>query len=276
MEWHEIIKLSTANIIVGKKGSGKSCLAYWLTDTISQKQNLLPIIVGFPREKQYLLPEGYAIKELDEALGTENAILLIDEGTTTLPAGGKLDELVKSMSALSRQRNQIIILIFHASRDIGSKILRGIDAIIIKEPSHRQIEFGSKNDWFQNLLIKAKAELSKLDERRKFAYVDSEDPEFRGIMENPKPSFWSEELSKAWAGLEVSSMTVKPRYTGLERKEPRGIYTDSDKPGFFPVKGVGSPGGDWELVNTYDFKHRTSYIYRNKKTGEEKAISVLK
>jgi hypothetical protein len=38
---------------------------------------------------------------------------------------------------------------------------------------------------------------------REFTYVDSEDPEFRGVVKNPLCSFWSEALSKAWKGVDL-------------------------------------------------------------------------
>jgi len=201
--WHEIIKPSTVNIIVGQKGHGKSALAYYLVEDIAPKHKLLPIIVGFPREKQSLLPDGYVIKDIEDALVTENAMILVDEGTTQLPAGGKLEEFVKACSSLSRQREQIILFIFHSSRDIGSRILRGIDAVIIKEPSRRQIQQGAKDKWFRETLIAAKEQISKQEkDKRQYSYVDSENPDYTGLLENPLPSFWNEDLSKAWRGMQ--------------------------------------------------------------------------
>jgi len=47
-----------------------------------------------------------------------DGVILIDEGTTTIPAGAKLEKMVKGYVALSQQRNQIILFIFHASSDV--------------------------------------------------------------------------------------------------------------------------------------------------------------
>lgn len=206
MQWKQIIRPATVNIILGKKGSGKSALGYWLIDTMAQEYALTPTIVGFPKGKQHLLPQDYVVKSLDEALTMENAILLVDEGTTMIPAGQRLDELVKSFIALSRQRNQLILFIFHASRDVGSKIMRGIDIIIAKQPSQRQIEYGAKTSWFKQFLMQAKSAFNDIKgDRRRFAYVDSEEPEFRGMLPNPIPSFWSEDLSKAWGSVSLDN-----------------------------------------------------------------------
>ena len=204
IKWQDIITPSTVTVFVGKKGSGKSGLGYFLLEILHDEYNLIPVVAGFPREKQYLLPSDFVIKDLDEALDTENAIIFIDEGTTLLPAGQKLDEIVKMFIALSRQRNQIVLFAFHASRDIGSKILRGVDIIVVKKPSKRQIEHGSKTAWWSIFLNEAAAEFSKIkDDKRKYAYVDCEEPEFRGMLKNPLPIFWGEELSRAYAGISL-------------------------------------------------------------------------
>ena len=204
MEWNELIRLSTVNLIIGYKGRGKSGLAYYLMETIAPKYDLLPLVVNFPREKQSLLPANYAVKDLEDALSTEKAMILVDEGTTQLPAGGKLEDFIKGASSLSRQRDQIILFVFHTSRDVGSRILRGLDTVMIKEPSRRQIEQGAKDKWFRSLLEKAKQELqAQPGKRYKWTYVESEEPDFQGVLKNPLPSYWSEDLSKAWGGVSL-------------------------------------------------------------------------
>ena len=205
--WHQIIQPSTVNVILGKKGTGKSALAYWLTEELAQEHHLTPIIINLPRERQSLLPDHYLVDELGEMPALSDAIVLIDEGTTMLPAGrAKLEDMVKGYVALSRQRNQIILFVFHSSADVGSRILRDVDAVLLKEPSSRQIRYGAKDKYLRELLTEAKKEFKDLRDNGKntkaFSFVDCEEPEFRGMLENPLPSFWSDELSKAWAGVD--------------------------------------------------------------------------
>jgi len=42
-------------------------------------------VVNFPRDKRHLLPDNFVIKDLDEAMLTEDSVVLVDEGTTFLP-----------------------------------------------------------------------------------------------------------------------------------------------------------------------------------------------
>lgn len=206
--WHDLIKPTTVNIILGRKGTGKSALGYYLLETVGREHSLLPIVVNLPKAKQELLPNSFRIKSLEEVKRAPNSIVLIDEGTTTLPAGqAKLEEMIKGFQALSRQRNQIIIFIFHASSDVGSRILRGVDTILLKEPSKRQIQHGSKDNWWHDLLLEAKGKFKTVadmgEDKRKYTYVDCEEPELRILLVNPLCSFWTEELSCAWAGTEI-------------------------------------------------------------------------
>lgn len=227
MNWQDLIAPGTVNLVLGKKGRGKSALAYYLLELLSPLHQLLPVVVNFPQERQSLLPDIYIIKGLEDALFTENAIVLIDEGTTQLPAGNRLEELIKACSSLSRQRNQILLFVFHASRDVGSRILRGMDTVMVKEPSRRQIEQGSKDKWFRLLLEAARREIRVIEgERRGWTYVDADDPEFRGLMENPLPTFWTDGLSTVWRGVAVAASQDTVRFVPPPRVERELTFTE--------------------------------------------------
>ncbi len=187
--WSEIIKPPKVVIIFGKRGGGKTALGMYLLEEAGKDFNFLSVVVNFPRSKQELLPPSFVIKTLEEIKSCDSSVILIDEGSTLIPAGqAKLEEMIKAFSALSRQREQIIILIFHATADVGTRILRGVDTLIFKEPSLRQIQWGSKDEILRELLLEAKEKLA--NRGAQYCYVDSEDPEFRGVLENSLPSFW--------------------------------------------------------------------------------------
>jgi len=221
--WVDLVRPATVSVILGKKGSGKSGLAYYLADLAEKEYQLQPIVVNLHPDRQSLLPPNYGIATLDEIKDTGDLIAIIDEGTTMIPAGGqKLEEIVKGFSALSRQRNQVLLFIFHASSDAGSRVLRGVDNIFLKEPSLRQIQHGAKDAWWKDLLVEAKQEFRRIREvagnpkpmtclkcrepacpacPKEHVFVDSEEPEFRGFLKNGLADFWSHELSCAWAGV---------------------------------------------------------------------------
>lgn len=203
--WSAVAMPPKVIIILGYVGKGKSALAYSLAEILVQTHGLRGVVVNLPAACRDLLPSSFSVQPLESIGACNNSVVIIDEGTTTLPAGNRMEDLIKGHSSLCRQRNQTIIFIFHSSRDAGSRILRGVGPILIKEPSRRQIQFGSKNTWMRCLLEQAKTQFDSIkktgDDVRKYTYVDSEDPDYAGLMENPLPSFWSDGLSKAWSGI---------------------------------------------------------------------------
>jgi len=204
--WDQIVKPPLVACILGKVGTGKSALAYWLAERASKKHNLLPVVVNLPRDKKKLLPENWATASLEEAKDIEDSVLIVDEGTTLMPAGSKkLADMVKGFLALRRQKGQLVILIFHASSDVDARILRGVDTILLKKPSKRQVAYGAKDNWMVQILSEARKQFNNLTEtgedERKYTYVDSEEPEFQGLLQSGLCSFWTEELSKAYAGV---------------------------------------------------------------------------
>jgi len=253
--WLEIIKPPKVIIILGYVGKGKSGLAYYLAEMLVKECDFLGVVVNLPLNRASLLPNNFVVKQLEEVEYSENSVVIIDEGTTKLPAGNKMEELIKGYSSLCRQRNQVIILVFHSSRDAGSRILRGIGPIMIKEPSRRQIQFGSKDNWMKGLLERAKEKFKTIREMgndvREFVFVDSEEPEYQGIMKNKLPSFWSEDLSKAWAGTDQTPVRpVKPALIEIIEDPPQ---LSPDEAGSFQLQPL-LPNYSQELILAIEAK----------------------
>lgn len=217
-KWTQLVRPETANIIIGKRGAGKSGIAYYLQEECSREFGLIPAVCNFPPGKEHLLPKECRVIDFNDLDTADNSVIIIDEGTTQIPAGQrKLEEFVKGCQALCRQRNQIILLIFHASSDVGSRILRGIDTIIVKYPSHRQVQWGSKDPYSKGLLEEARSRIPRVrgknglvEPDRHYALVDCESPEYRGMMVNGLPSYWSDALSRAWSGARMG-VAICPR-----------------------------------------------------------------
>ena len=97
-QWYDLIRPTTVNVILGKKGGGKSGLGFFLLEHIGNHYGLPPFIVNLPRERATLMPSNFGVINLDQVNTTMNSIILIDEGTTMLPAGqAKLEEISKDI-----------------------------------------------------------------------------------------------------------------------------------------------------------------------------------
>jgi hypothetical protein len=202
--WTDIIKPESSNLIVGDLRTGKTGLAYWMLEHFSQLYRLIPIVVGFPKNKRYLLPEKIIpIDTVAEVKEWNDAVIFMDEGDIQLPLEKyKVREHMIEFLSLPGQRNQILLIAFHFPRLVMSRYLPYFHSIILKRPPFlRQYASKSKNDILSKMMDDAESGFLKLDTQDivKNSYVISSKLRWQGMIGNPLPSFWTPELSKAWA-----------------------------------------------------------------------------
>ena len=231
--WDKIIKPKSCNMILGDVGAGKSGLAYFLLERYSQKYNLTPAVVGIPRNKRSLLPDNIEFLDgPDDVKNHENVIVLIDEADKQIPFQNlKMREQVTDFLMMYRQREMIMLLAFHYPRLVLSTYLPSFSTFLLKRPPYL-IEFASKSkgDTLYQLMMKAEERFADMvppgwepDEDQmqpleviRNTFVVAPRIRYQGMLVNPTPSYWSDELSKIWAGKSESSKPSEPNYsTGL-------------------------------------------------------------
>jgi hypothetical protein len=252
--WDNVILLESSFLIMGDKRTGKSALAYWLLERYSHKYDLLPAVVGLPREKQYLLPKNFVIKDHpDECATLENAIIFIDEAGLQLPIEDtKAREYVVNFLSLPGHRNQILLLAFHFPKLVLSRYLPFFDGFLVKRPPYL-LEFAGKrqNDVFTQMMIKAEerfeeiprcgkcrycAEGASCEQVRMRTYVVAPRIRWQGMLENPLSSFWQDELSKVWAGTEIDKPTGQVEMFSTAHGMTKGwLADDPEKRTTYPV-----------------------------------------
>jgi len=207
--WDRVIQPNSSYLIVGDVGTGKSALAYYLLETYSQKYDLLPAVVGLPREKQTLLPSNFIIlDDPSECTKHESTITFIDEADLQLPIEDtKARQYVINFLSLPRHRKQIFLLAFHFPRLVLGRYLPFFAAFLLKRPPYL-IEFASKrqNDALAEMMRRSEERFAELPSEAdivKHTYVVAPRIRWQGILENPLCSFWRQELSEVWAGAEV-------------------------------------------------------------------------
>lgn len=158
-EWDRIIQPASSYVILGDMDTGKSGLAYWLLERFSKKYNLLPAVVGFPREKAQLLPKDFATPSgPSECVGLEDSIVLIDEADLQLPIEDtKARKYVANFLSLPRHRNQIFLLAFHFPRLALGRYLPFFSGFLLKRPPYL-IEFASKRQGDELMQMMRRAE----------------------------------------------------------------------------------------------------------------------
>ena len=207
LNWRDIIDTRTVTLIIGKSGSGKTCLGQLIIEDFS---SVLPCcVVGLPREAALYLPDKIGVyPSLQEVpLGL---VILIDEGSFCFPSqniSAQMRKLLLESIILARQRRQTFIIIVQDSSYIDRHILRGVDNLIIREPAPLQSEFERRE--IREYIRKADEGFSSIEGNRKsLAYVAFSSKGFSGWVRTRKPTFWSEKLSNAYA-LSLSSNLIR-------------------------------------------------------------------
>lgn len=208
-QWDRVIQPHSSYLILGDVGTGKSGLAHWLLEKYSKKYDLLPGVVGLPRAKQDLIPSDFiVVDDPRECKRHENAILFIDEADLQLPMDAiKQKQYVVNFLSLPRQRHQIFLLAFHFPRLVMGTYLPFFRAFLLKRPPYLK-EFAGKDQSkiISEMMDKAEerfAELPSEDLVVRNTYVVAPRIRWQGMLENPLPSFWSQDLSEVWAGTEI-------------------------------------------------------------------------
>ncbi len=208
-KWSAVVPKPTSRaapclLITGDVGTGKSGLAYWLLERFSQEYGLLPVVVGFPRDRRELLPDNFVIASIQEVKDISDAVIFIDEADLQLPfTDSKFVPEVINFLNLPRHRQQILILAFHYPRLIRGTYLPSFSGFLLKRPPYL-LQFEGKKDSREltTMMERAEERFSELpeDDVVSYTYVVAPRLRWQGMLKNSLCSFWNEELSRAWSG----------------------------------------------------------------------------
>jgi len=264
-------------MIFGDVRSGKSCLGYGLLEHLSIEYNRDAYVFGLPKEKAHLLPPSITpIYTLDDL--AENTIVLFDEAYISFysrMSSSDVNKMMDTLAGLVGQKNILAIYITQQTRRLEIGVVSSVGWICSKRPSLLQSRFDRKElrgiikevyDEF-NVLVPPEG-MSKKDHQKRCTYVVSGD--FEGMIKNSNtpPSFWSEDLSKAFEGVSISSNTQKEEKAGglkMNEKQRECMLTKFAVNGFAVFDGEES-----ELVlRPRGMEERAEIVLRETPVGYE-------
>jgi len=219
--WLKIFSRYPVILILGAKGMGKSCLAFWLLEIMRYRGPCY--VYRLPGKGKRLIPPWLGIlQELADA--PVGSIILIDEAYLSFfsrdSQSGANKEITRIVN-LSRQKKLTLIFVAHESRHLEKNILSGIDTLIFKKPAPLQI--GLDRSFLKPYLLRAQKAFEGKNEAacKSLSYVCFSPSGFEGTLENRKATFWSEELSHIFASGHQGRIEAPAKEMSREEKKKR-------------------------------------------------------
>lgn len=215
--WRKVIVHPAVVLVLGRRGSGKSALAYWLLEVFHYE--LACYVVGVPTEAGRYLPDWVGIRSSLDGV-PRRAVILVDEAhlpyharTSTAAASIEMSRLVN----LARQREQTLLFVTQEARQVDRNIASSASVVVFKEPSSIQVSFERPE-----LRRRAEEALAQFQivrgDKRSWAFVYAPDADSQGMLENPLPSFWTPKLSHLFAAGQGGAPSRQPRRPTVREK----------------------------------------------------------
>jgi len=246
INWFKILDEPFVVLILGERGGGKTALGHLLLELFSDQGRRKPAyIIGFPMHKRHLLPDW--ITPLDEFYFPDNSVVLLHEAHFYLHARRSMKEdhlAIDKLLTVSRHKNVNIIVETQQSFRLDRNIVAEVDAIIFRVPELMQERFERPEvRWITQMakeafkpfvkefeVVKNGKVIAKyreiLPEAKKHAFIYSK--KYVGMYphEIPLPSYWSEEISKAYGELkeqEIERAKTEDPLVALMLEDPKYI-----------------------------------------------------
>lgn len=188
------VQKSRVYAVIGSRGSGKSCFSFAFLEWHNQLASRRCYVYKFPKPE--LLPIW--IKNIDDIQeATKGGCLLIDEAGiefNQFSFNSKKSVELANMLKTARHKDLSIIFIAQNGANLTRDIRRLVDCYILRAPSFTQLydEISIIKRMYQNCLMLFSTE----EQKRKGFYI----AEIGELAYCDMPSFWTEEISKAYDG----------------------------------------------------------------------------
>jgi hypothetical protein len=197
-KWLTVIPHPSVVVIIGRRGSGKSVLAYLLLELF--RYRALSFVLGIPQQERELLPDWVGVVNDPNGI-PQGSTLLVDEVYIRFNARESQKAANREISRivnLSRQKQLTLIFVSQQASDLDKNLGGAADVLIIKEPAPLQCKFERREI---NEIIKDAASRFHLlsGDKKGWSLVYAPKANFFDMLPNGLPSLWSDKLSRIYA-----------------------------------------------------------------------------
>lgn len=215
--WEQGLRPPCVAVILGFRRKGKSALAWWLLERL-HKKGLTACCVGLHRKHHKLVPKW--VKHHDDITKLpKNSVVLLDEAALRFAArrfSSDPNVMMQALIALSGQKSQTIIFVAHVSRLLDVDSIMESDVVVFKMPSLAHAKFERRE--IAEYTKEARKQLQVKRDPKRWAWLVDFHDDRRGLLSNGLPSFWTEELSHAWADMAIADVKLKKETKGKKKK----------------------------------------------------------
>jgi len=213
--WAQVLPKEGVACIYGHRRKGKTATAWWLAEKLAKKRPVAALM--FPKKAKRLLPkEVRHINSIADLKKLKGYLVVADEMAIHANArehqSDSNKELYKLM-AVSAQCHQLLLLICQHTWQLDVGLAMEPDIVVFKQPSLLHIRF-ARPELKPEVEEAWKAFATARGDKRSWSYVVNFHDGRKGFLRNRLPSFWSQELSEAYALYELNLETQpkkKPR-----------------------------------------------------------------
>lgn len=208
-------------LLLGKKGSGKTCQAMDLMVKIALVSDRKAYMFCYPKpELLKSMPIGVSnITNMNKLYNLQKAVVLIDESHIVFPSmDKKVNEDLRNLLSISRQNDVCFIFVCHNSYFINRGLFSYIDVRIIKEvnPNHWELERNYMKKLYEDTHIFGKENF----------FIDSD--YVRKADSFKKPEWFTDEFSNSYK-TEITTSYTEELFKKLMKDKLRQDAQQSTK-----------------------------------------------
>tara|TARA_Y100000310_G_scaffold232613_1_gene235463 strand:+ start:202 stop:933 length:732 start_codon:yes stop_codon:yes gene_type:complete len=205
ISWHNVPKTGVITI-TGFRGTGKTALAWWLTDELRNTPGFPSRVATYnaPDAAMTILPEWArtnltTVREIADLQKDSNKlgyIIVIDEAVLSNNARRAMSkENVDFMSlfALLRQKGHLVIFIAQDSNQMDVAIIDQADLLLMKKPSALQVKRARAT--LSEQLNEAFVQINEKQEPRAWVYAYDPMTDGSKLLKSQMPVWWTDKVS---------------------------------------------------------------------------------